>query len=31
MVAVPAEMVRLKVPAGDLRDAVKVRVRLEER
>lgn len=31
MVAVPAEIVRLKVPAGDLRDAVKVRVRLEER
>lgn len=31
MVAVPAEMVRLKVPMGDLRDAVEVRVRLEER
>ena len=31
MVAVPAEMVRLKVPVGDLRDAVEVRVRLEER
>lgn len=31
MAAVPAEMVRLKVPVGDLRDAVEVRVRLEER
>ena len=31
MVAVPAEMVRMQVPAGDLRDAAEVRVRLEER
>lgn len=31
MVAVPAEMVRIQVPAGDLRDAAEVRVRLEER
>ena len=31
MVAVPAEMVRMQVSAGDLRDAAEVCVRLEER